>query len=69
MRPLHAVAAHPRETPHVPLCNTLPDHIARKQVSPFARRVAQRGCVEKFDGLVRNRNRVLEGNQRPPAVI
>ena len=69
MRILHVVAAHPRESFHITLRNSFPDHLARKQISAFTHGMAYRGSIQKFDRLLCDRVGILEGDQRTSAVV
>src|SRR5271168_3707593 len=66
---LHAIAAHPRETLHVTLGHSLPDHFTREQVSAFTHGMAYRWRIQEFDGFARNRTRILERDQRATAIV
>src|SRR5579864_4157242 len=56
-------------TIHVTLRHSLPYHFPREQVSTFAHSVTNRGSVEEFNRLLRNRIRILKWDKRAPAVV
>src|SRR5208282_1531351 len=65
----HAIATHSCETFHVALRDSFPDHFAGKQVGALPHRVANRGRVQQFNRLLRDRGRILEWDQRASAVV
>ena len=66
---LHTIAWDPRETFHITLRHSLPDHLPREQVSAFAYGVAYRRSVQQFDCLVRDGTWILKWDQRASAVV